>query len=51
MSADTGHSSDEGTMDISDHLKTWNGFLSLVKWVIVGNVILLALLAMFRTHG
>lgn len=51
MSGDTSHGSDEGTMDISDHVKTWNGFIQLVKWVIVGNVVLLAFLAIFRTHG
>ncbi|MGB8363730.1 MAG: aa3-type cytochrome c oxidase subunit IV [Rhizomicrobium sp.] len=51
MAADTGHDSDKGTMDIRDHVKTWNGFLTLVKWVIVGNVALLIFLAIFRTHG
>lgn len=51
MSADTGHGSDEGTMDIRDHVKTWNGFLKLVKWVIIGNIALLIFLAIFRTHG
>jgi Bacterial aa3 type cytochrome c oxidase subunit IV len=51
MAAETGHKSDQGGTDISDHVKTWNGFLSLVKWVIIGNVVLLSLLAMFRTHG
>ena len=39
-----------GTMDIKDHLKTWHGFLSFVKWMIIGNVALLAFLAIFRTH-
>lgn len=38
-------------MDISDHVKTWNGFLTLVKWVIAGNVLLLIFLAVFRTHS
>jgi hypothetical protein len=51
MAADAGHKSDDGTMDISDHVKTWNGFLSLVKWVIIGNVIVMGLLAIFRTHN
>ena len=49
--AESARKTDQGSMDISDHIKTWNGFLSLVKWVIIGNVILLALLAFFRTHG
>jgi len=38
-------------MDISDHVKTWNGFLTLVKWTVIGNVVLLAFLAIFRTHN
>jgi hypothetical protein len=38
-------------MDISEHMKTWNGFLRLVKWVIGLNVVLLVFLALFRTHG
>ncbi|HWU25983.1 MAG TPA: aa3-type cytochrome c oxidase subunit IV [Rhizomicrobium sp.] len=48
---ETAHKTDQGSMDISDHVATWNGFLTLVKWVIIGNVILLASLAIFRTHG
>jgi Bacterial aa3 type cytochrome c oxidase subunit IV len=51
MSADTGHGSDEGTMDISDHVKTWNGFLTLVKWIIIGNIVVMVGLAIFRTHN
>ena len=39
-----------GTMDLKDHLKTWHGFLSFVKWMIIANVVLLSMLAMFRTH-
>lgn len=49
MSAE--HGSDQGTMDISEHVKTWNGFLTLVKWVVIGNLVVMALLAIFRTHG
>jgi hypothetical protein len=51
MSADHSQGSDQGTMDISDHVKTWNGFLSLVKWGIVANIVLLIFLAIFRTHN
>ena len=39
-----------GTMDLKDHLKTWHGFLSFVKWMIIGNVALLVFLFAFRTH-
>lgn len=51
MSADTSHGSDTGTMDIKDHVKTWKGFVTFVKWMIIGNVVLLIFLAIFRTHG
>lgn len=51
MASDEGQHSDEGTMDISDHVKTWNGFLTLIKWMVIGNVALLVFLAIFRTHG
>ena len=54
MSADTshdsGHGSDAGTMDLKDHMATWTGFMSLVKWIVIGNIALLAFLAIFRTH-
>lgn len=50
MSADSAHGSDTGTMDIKDHIKTWQGFMTLVKWLVIGNIALLAFLAIFRTH-
>ena len=52
MSADISHEhgSDTGTMDLKDHMKTWTGFVSLVKWIIIGNVLLMIFLAIFRTH-
>jgi hypothetical protein len=51
MAANGEHGSDTGSMDISEHLRTWNGFLSLVKWMVIGSAALLLLLAIFRTHG
>jgi hypothetical protein len=51
MSSNPGHEGEGGTMDISDHVKTWNWFVWGVKWAIILNVILLILLALFRTHG
>lgn len=42
--------SGHGSMDIRDHLKTWHGFVSFVKWGIVLNILILAFLAFFRTH-
>ncbi len=44
------HHSAEGTMDLSDHMKTWNGFWAGVKWSSVGLIILAILLAIFRTN-
>ncbi len=37
-------------MDIKEHQKTWSGFLTLVKWIVIGCVLLLIFLAIFRTH-
>lgn len=41
---ETGHS------DMREHLKTWHGFVRFVKWGIVGNILILIFLAIFRTH-
>jgi hypothetical protein len=38
-------------MDIREHLRTWHGFLGLMKWLIILNVALLIFLAIFRTHN
>jgi hypothetical protein len=40
-----------GTMDISEHVKTWEWFTWAVKWTLILNVLVLALLAIFRTHS
>ena len=40
-----------GTMDITEHVKTWLAFWAGVKWSVIGLVILAALLAYFRTHN
>ncbi|GEM_PF-1730940 len=37
--------------DLKEHLRTWRGFLTFFKWLIVGNVALLIFLAIFRTHN
>ena len=39
-----------GSMDIRDHLKTWHGFVKFVKWGLLFNILVLVLLAIFRTH-
>lgn len=42
---------ERGSMDIRQHLRTWHGFLSFAKWMVILNVILLIILAIFRTHN
>ena len=39
-----------GTMDLKEHLATWHGFLAFVKWQVIGIVIIMILLAIFRTN-
>lgn len=39
-----------GSMDISDHLRTYAGFVSGGKWVLGGLLLILILLAIFRTN-
>ncbi len=40
-----------GTMDISEHVRTWKLFTSLVKWSMAGIAVLMLFLLVFRTHG
>ncbi len=47
----TSHPSGHGHMDMAEHLKTWKGFMRLVRWGIAAVVALLVFLAIFRTHG
>ena len=51
MTGNTEHGSDNGSIDMSEHLRTWNGFLTLIKWMVIGSGALLIFLAIFRTHG
>ena len=47
-----GDSPDErGSMDISQHEKAWAGFTAFVKWSIFSIIVVMTLLAFFRTHG
>jgi hypothetical protein len=39
-----------GQMDISEHLKGWQGFTSFVKWSLIGILLIMVFLAVFRTH-
>ena len=38
-----------GTMDITEQEKTFAGFMTTVKWVVIGIIALLVFLAIFRT--
>ena len=51
MASQSGHGQESGNADMAEHLRTWNGFLTFMKWQAIAAVILLALLAIFRTHG
>ena len=44
------HNYQPGHMDISEHLKGWQGFTAFTKWSLIGILIVMALLAVFRTH-
>ncbi len=50
MAAHTEHG-DSGTSDLGDHQRTWKGFTGLIKWSLAGILFIMALLAIFRTHG
>lgn len=39
------------TMDISEHLRTWRLFTAITKWSLIAIGLLMAFLAIFRTHG
>ena len=39
------------SMDIGEHLRTWKLFTGLIKWSVVGIGVIMAMLAIFRTHG
>ena len=46
-----GEQSDGAMMDLGEHQRTWKGFTSFIKWSLVGIGLIMALLAIFRTHG
>lgn len=51
MEHGTEHAPEQGHTDMAEHLKTWHGFLTFMKWQVIGAVVLLIILAIFRTHG
>ncbi len=46
-----GHSDSGGSMDISEHRKTWEGFVAFVKYSSAGILLVMFLLFLFRAHG
>ena len=36
---------------MKEHLKTWHGFLKLIKWMIIGSILLLIVLLIWRTNN
>jgi len=38
-------------MDLNDHMRTWKGFTTFIKWSVGGILFIMAFLAIFRTHG
>ena len=51
MASQTGHGPDPEGADMAEHVRTWHGFLTFMKWQVIAAVVLLAILAIFRTHG
>lgn len=45
------HGGASGDMDISQHRKTWTGFVKFIEWSLGGIFVLMFLLMLFRTHG
>lgn len=39
----------QGTMDVTEQEKTFAGFMTFTKWVLIGIVCILVFLAIFRT--
>jgi len=48
--AATGNESHD-KFDMHQNLEAWDGFLKLSKWVMIGCIVVLALMAMFLTGG
>jgi Bacterial aa3 type cytochrome c oxidase subunit IV len=51
MSAPQDSDYQPGSMDISQHKRAYEGFLTFTKYSLVGIFLIMALLAVFRTHG
>ena len=49
MAEDTGHEADSA--DLKEHLKTWQLFLSVIKWQVIITAVVMIFLLIFRTHN
>ena len=50
MATHLNQESESGHTDMAEHLRTWHGFISFMKWQAIGAAAILFLLAIFRTH-
>ena len=50
MAAQGDSHGEHGSMDISQNVKAWAGFTTFVKWSIIGIILIMGFLAIFRTH-
>lgn len=39
-----------GIMDITEHQRTWKGFLKVLKWSLTAILLIMAFMAIFRVH-
>ena len=39
-----------GSMDITEHQRTWLGFLAVTKWSLIAILLIMGLMAIFRVH-
>jgi len=44
------HGSSAGRMDITQSKRTWQGFLTLIKWSVIAILLIMGLMAIFRVH-
>jgi hypothetical protein len=42
---------EQGSEFMKEHLRTWHGFLKLMKWLVVASILLLIVLLIWRTHN
>lgn len=48
--AEQKHGSSQGSMDITDHMRAWKGFVRLIKWSTIGILLVMGFMAIFRVN-